>query len=197
MRKILFSDEKIFRLYQEKGTGKWMKPNETNFVRRRTQTKGVMVWLVIGRFENCNDENKVNLVNKFCVTPMVIDGTMKTPEYIEVMKRKILPLNCKKFVFQQDNAPSHVSKGSKAFFAKEEISLLGWPALSPDLNVIETLWAYLAARMPICKNIEDVRQHVSALLRLPKTEQFIEKLLNSFPKRCRACVDEDGGITRY
>lgn len=38
MRKILFSDEKIFRLYQEKGTGKWMKPNETNFVKNADWT---------------------------------------------------------------------------------------------------------------------------------------------------------------
>ena len=49
-----------------------------------------------------------------------------------------------KYVFMDDNAPSHAANANTKFLAKKEISvskLMQWPPVSPDLNPIENLWA--------------------------------------------------------
>jgi hypothetical protein len=43
------------------------------------------------------------------------------------------------FVFQQDNAPCHKSAYTRKFFEKNGITVIEWPAQSPDLNPIERI----------------------------------------------------------
>ncbi len=39
------------------------------------------------------------------------------------------------FIFQQDLAPAHTAKGTKSWFSDHGVTVLDWPANSPDLNL--------------------------------------------------------------
>ena len=43
------------------------------------------------------------------------------------------------WIYQQDNAPCHKAKKNDAWFRENNISVLPWPARSPDLNPIEQI----------------------------------------------------------
>ncbi len=40
------------------------------------------------------------------------------------------------FIFKQDLAPAHTAKGTKSWFNDHGVTVLDWPAHSPDLNLI-------------------------------------------------------------
>ena len=42
--------------------------------------------------------------------------------------------------FMQDNAPRHTAKLTLENLAEREIHPIFWPAFSPDLNPVETVW---------------------------------------------------------
>jgi transposase len=42
--------------------------------------------------------------------------------------------------FQQDGGPGYNTKSTIAFMAERDIYLIFWPAFSPDLSPIESLW---------------------------------------------------------
>jgi len=104
------------------------------------------------------------------------------------------------FKFQEDNSPAH--KGQIATSWKEEngVPVLDWPANSPDLSLIENVWAY----------IEDRLSQIKSSLRTPddtwaRTREiwdgidrnFILNLYNTLPDRMRELKREKGGPILY
>ena len=49
-------------------------------------------------------------------------------------------------IFMQDNAPCHISKSIKTFFTEKNLTVMNWPAQSPDMNLIENVWKLLNER---------------------------------------------------
>jgi hypothetical protein len=92
---------------------------------------------------------------------------------------------------QQDNDPKHTVTDQK-------INVMPWPAQSPDLNPIETLW-------------NDVEKAINRAKpsSIPKLEQLIyqawaaipvdrcQRLIDSMPHRCAAVIRNKGYPTKY
>ncbi|KAJ4430769.1 hypothetical protein ANN_19360 [Periplaneta americana] len=52
-----------------------------------------------------------------------------------------------RFLFVQDNARSHFAAVTRDFLRENEIEVMEWPAISPDLNATEHLWDVLDGKV--------------------------------------------------
>ena len=78
---------------------------------------------------------------------------MNSAKYIDILENILtrslskLELAQNDFVFQQDNAPCHVSKISKKYFEDHRINLMDWPSNSQDIYPIENSWSLIKLRI--------------------------------------------------
>ena len=102
--------------------------------------------------------------------------------------------------FQQDNARPHTARLITDFLQANNVTLMDWPSLSPDLAPIEHPWDELGrrvyARDPQPTNVQELER---ALLhewqRIP--QNVITRLIHSMHRRCNACIQSRGAHTRY
>uniref|UniRef100_A0A8R1IS94 Tc1-like transposase DDE domain-containing protein n=1 Tax=Caenorhabditis japonica TaxID=281687 RepID=A0A8R1IS94_CAEJA len=89
---------------------------------------------------------------------------------------------------------------TRAFLASKKIKVFAWPACSPDLNPIESVWDILAR--PVYKNGKQYNT-ISELKDAVKTEwskihpSYLENLSNSMPNRIFQVIQKNGGVTSY
>ena len=102
-----------------------------------------------------------------------------------------------RLIFQQDGASVHTSQTIIDHFKEREIEVLEWPAKSPDLNLIESVWAYLKDKLKRTYDCSEELEEdiVEQWNNIPSL--FIENLYNSMPHRIQAALDAKGGPTKY
>jgi transposase len=101
---------------------------------------------------------------------------------------------------QQDNARAHTARATRDFLQQNNVNVMNWPALSPDLNPIEHLWDEIQNRLneetpspTTAAELSVAFQRVWALIPMA----FINRLVNSMYRRCAAVINAGGGDTRY
>lgn len=101
-------------------------------------------------------------------------------------------------IFMQDNASSHKAYATIELLQSMELTVIDWPANSPDLNPIENVWSILKGR--IGKHFPKTKEEVKAAIeiewnRLKKEDVFA--CVQSMSERCQAVINAEGGHTKW
>ena len=78
---------------------------------------------------------------------------MDSHEYKQILTKMLQALPrlksraTQKPIFQHDGASCHSARMIERFLHAQNVTLLPWPAVSPDLSPIEHVWSYIAKRM--------------------------------------------------
>lgn len=193
-RRVWFSDESRFQLQRRDGRTRVYRRRNERFTRNcvlEVDNFGggsVMVWGAI----SC--ARKTQLVH--------IPGNLNAVRYTdEVLTPHMLPvMDLRREIFQHDNARPHTARATVEFLANQNVTVLPWPAKSPDLNPIEHLWDDLDRRVrsrhPAPQTLQELQQALEQeWRRIPQNR--IRRLIVSMPRRVRAVLQVNGGHNRY
>ncbi len=102
------------------------------------------------------------------------------------------------FIFQQDLAPAHTAKGTKSWFNDHGVTVLDWPANSPDLNPVENLWGIVKRKMRDTgpNNADDLKVAFKATWTSITPEQC-HRLIAFMLRRIYAVIHAKEGPTKY
>lgn len=182
---VFWSDECRFELHSDAPERCLRRSTEKYFTECISTTKkhgagGIMVWGIfsasgVGELIRCS-------------------GSINAKEYQRILDIGLLPSieklcteNERQYViFQQDNAPAHTAKTTKAWLKKKGVPVMFWPGQSPDLNPIENIWAYIKAKLA-GKNFNTPDQLWKAVEKEWKTinAEHCQRLSYSLPKRLK------------
>ena len=194
---VLFSDESRFCLHGSDGRNRvWRRPGERyaqcNFAHRISfQGGSLMVWAGI------SFHARTELV-------FIDGGSMTAHRYVaEVLEEHVVPYAPfvgNNFVLMHDNARPHTARIVTDYLLAVGITCMDWPALSPDLNVIEHIWDELSRRVKNRSPSPNTLGELQSALReewgtIP--QEFIQNLIMGMNRRMQAVINARGGNTHY
>ncbi len=183
---FLFSDESKFCIsFGNQGPRVWRKSGEAqNPCCLKSSVKfpqSVMIWAVMSSAG----------VGPLCF----LKSTVNAAIYQEILEHFMLPSADKlygdaDFIFQQDLAPAHTAKGTKSWFNDHGVTVLDWPANSPDRIVKRKM------RDTRPNNADDLKATVKETWASIPPQQC-HKLITSMPRRIEAVIKAKGAPTKY
>lgn len=187
-KKVIFSDESYFRL-QCNNRWLWYRSgddDETVRADKMAHPPSLMVWGGVG----WNFKTKL----------VFIEGTVTAASYItDIIEGSGLVDEANNafpggFCLQQDNARPHTARTTLEYFNNNSIAILaGWPPYSPDLNIIEVVWAIMKRRVEV-KNpssIEELKVVIQSVWN-ELSFQTINSLVESMERRMHYVVMHHG-----
>ena len=195
-QKVLFTDESRFCLTRGDGQIRVYRRRNERYTEACTLERdrfggggSVMVW------GGVSQHHRTELV--------VIAGNLNAVRYREdILLPHVVPFlqAHPDMTLQHDNATSHTARSVRDFLQDRNVSVLPWPAKSPDLNPIEHVWDLLDRRVR-ARAIppRNVRELAGALVEEwgNISQQELANLVQSMRRRCTAVLNAAGGHTRY
>jgi transposase len=174
---------------------------EVGTSRRSQQMVWASVWL---------DERGRARRNKLVIMgpdPDAPHSGYSSQSYIGTLRKDLLSNWRRSQLFMQYKARIHTLRATSAFLAQHYITLITWPAYSPDLNPIELFWWHLKKRMfknyPQYSNYsvaqEEWERFCDALKECWRSilSKLIKTLIMSMPRLMMACREARGWQTKY
>ena len=192
--RALFSDESRFKLSHHDGRIRVFRRRGERFAdnclieRDRFGGGSVMVWGgIMGR-------RKTNLI--------VVQGNFNAQGYInQILQPKAVPFIQRHgpAILMHDNARPHVARICRQFLNRNNVNVLHWPAVSPDMNPVEHIWDYLGRKVRARGNVHNLRDLENALIQewnnIPNV--VIRRYVRSIRGRLAPCINSRDGHTRY
>ena len=90
-----------------------------------------------------------------------------------------------------ENARPRVARICRQFLNRNNVNVLFWPAVSPDMNPIEHIWDYLGRKVRGRGNLHNLRDLANALIQewnnIPNV--VIRRYVRSMQGRLAACIN--------
>ncbi|GBN49211.1 Transposable element Tc3 transposase [Araneus ventricosus] len=176
---VIFSDEKRFNLDGPDGFQYYwhcLKQKEQYYSTRQQGGGSLVVWLAVGF------GGRSSLV--------FIKGRQNHKDYIKQLETELLPYGSdwggENWIHQQDGASIHSAQGVKKWLDDNNVQVFPWPAKSPDLNIVENVWAMLVERVyGQERQYENVKELHESLDSVWNTfcQKDIQNLYDSMPNR--------------
>ena len=91
---------------------------------------------------------------------IVVQGNLNAQGYInQILQPEAVPFlqRQRPAILMHDNARPHVGRICRQFLNRNNVNVLLWPAVSPDMNPIEHIWDYLGRKVRARGNVHDLR----------------------------------------
>ncbi|KAL0152679.1 hypothetical protein M9458_052402 [Cirrhinus mrigala] len=140
--------------------------------------------------------------SKFCMS-FGNQAAVNAASYQEILEHFMLPSAEKlsgdeDFIFQHDLAPAHSAKTTGKWFTDHGITVLNWPANSPDPNPIENLWDIVKRKLRDARpnTLDELKAAIEASW-ASITPQQCHRLIASMPRCIEAVISAEGFPTKY
>jgi transposase len=191
--KVVFSDEKKWNLDGPDGCKYYWHDfrDEPHWFSKRVQGgASVMTW---GGF-----------VTGGLTQLKIKQGRLNSKDYQDLLSDALLPrgvaIGGPGWIFQQDNAPIHVSHSSMQWLQEHGVRTINWPALSPDLNPIENIWGIMVRKVYAngrqFQNVTELKNAIIAAWGSIR-RNLREKLSRSMHGRCIKVLQANGGSCKH
>lgn len=126
-------------------------------------------------------------------------NNMDSDEYINILRDTVISFLSAANIYMQDNAPIHRSRKTINYMGNSGICYIeDWPPQSPDLNIIEHVWAYVKRELSnyhattendLWNKILEIWTDVPTI--------FIQNLYKSIPRRLKEVLKLGGSNSHY
>lgn len=133
-----------------------------------------------------------------------VEGTVNAMKYEKILEEYLLPSipmlesTGGEFIFQQDGASCHTARRIKSWLADNDIQTIPWPANSPDMSPIETIWGLMKKklRQTPAKTVDELKTRLKVIWD-EITPDLCANLVDTMPKRVLSVIQHKGGVTEW
>ena len=133
---------------------------------------------------------------------IVMQGNLNAQGYVnQILQHEAVPFlqRHRPAILMRDNARPHVARICRQFLNRNNVNVLPWPAVSPDMNPNEYIWDYLGRKIRARGNVHNLRDLENTLFQewnnIPNV--VIRRCVRSMRGRLAACINIRGRHTRY